>query len=228
LQFISTNRIDAMSAERLAAMRSAGFRVLGFGIESFSRRILAEFNKAQIHRHIEPALTAALELGITPFLDLILSSPRATLEDLGETIREAYRWLRRGCEIGIYPYVIPFSGAAFARDSSLAPHTIHSRRRVAGTEVEWDQPAKILPIDPLVREAVLRIEGDFERRIGEIEKSVAHLPSRIRSLVWILSSLSVLPDYGIAAGDARELQAELEARLPRLERAADRREVVTA
>jgi radical SAM superfamily enzyme YgiQ (UPF0313 family) len=228
LQFISTNRIDAMSAERLAAMRSAGFRVLGFGIESFSRRILAEFNKAQIHRHIEPVLTAALELGITPFLDLILSSPRANLEDLGETIREAYRWLRRGCEIGIYPYVIPFSGAAFARDSSLAPHTIHSRRHVAGTDVQWDQPAKILPIDPLVREAVLRIEGDFERRIGEIEKGVAHLPSRIRSLVWILSSLSVLPDYGIAAGDAREIQAELEARLPRLERAADLREVVTA
>src|SRR5579872_4668426 len=94
LQFISTNRIDAMSLERLTAMRSAGFRVLGFGIESFSRRILAEFNKAQIHRHIEPALTAALELGITPFLDLILSSPRATLEDVAETLREAYRWLR--------------------------------------------------------------------------------------------------------------------------------------
>jgi radical SAM superfamily enzyme YgiQ (UPF0313 family) len=77
LQFMSTNRIDAMSVERLAAMRSAGFRVLGFGIESFSRRILAEFNKAPIHRHIEPMLSAALDFGITPFLDLILSSPRA-------------------------------------------------------------------------------------------------------------------------------------------------------
>src|SRR5207253_3105103 len=54
LQFISTNRIDAMSTERLTAMRRAGFRVLGFGIESFSPRVLGEFNKAQIHRHIEP------------------------------------------------------------------------------------------------------------------------------------------------------------------------------
>src|SRR6202163_577442 len=79
LQFISTNRVDAMSRERLAAMRQAGFRVLGFGIESFSRNILREFNKAQIHSHIEPTLAAALELGITPFLDIILSSPRATL-----------------------------------------------------------------------------------------------------------------------------------------------------
>jgi radical SAM superfamily enzyme YgiQ (UPF0313 family) len=228
LQFISTNRIDAMSMERLAAMRSAGFRVLGFGIESFSRRTLAEFNKAQIHRHIEPSLTAALELGITPFLDLILSSPRSSLEDLAETVAEAYRWLLRGCEIGIYPYVIPFSGAAFARDSSLAAHTIHERRRVAGTDVEWEQPAKILPIDPQVREAVLRIESGFELRLAALEGGVAHLPSRVRSLVWILSSLSVLSDYGICAGDPLAVQAELDARLPRRQGATERRAVVTA
>jgi radical SAM superfamily enzyme YgiQ (UPF0313 family) len=228
LQFISTNRIDAMSAERLAAMRSAGFRVLGFGIESFSPRILAEFNKAPIHRHIEPMLTAALDLGITPFLDLILSSPRARLEDLGETLREAYRWLRRGCEIGMYPYVIPFSGAAFARDASLAPHTIHARRRIAGTSVEWEQPAKILPIDPAVREAVLRIEGDFERRIAALEEGAAHLPSRIRSLVWIQSSLSVLAECGIAVADATEVEAELDARLPRCDGGTDLRAVASA
>jgi len=228
LQFISTNRIDAMSAERLAAMRNAGFRVLGFGIESFSPRTLAEFNKAQIHRHIEPVLRAALDLGITPFLDLILSSPRSSLEDLAETVREAYRWLLQGCEIGIYPYVIPFSGAAFARDSSLAPHTIHERRRVAGTDVQWEQPAKILPIDPQVRAAVLRIESGFERRLAAIEEGVAHLPSRVRSLVWILSSLSVLAESGIRAGDARAVQAELDARLPRSQGSTDRRAVVTA
>ncbi len=221
LQFISTNRIDAMSVERLTALRSAGFRVLGFGIESFSRRILAEFNKAPIYRHIEPMLRAALDLGITPFLDLILSSPRASLEDVAETLREAYRWLRQGCEIGIYPYVVPFSGAAFARDRELAPYTTRARRRVAGTDVEWDQPAKILPIDPTVREVVLRMERSFEQRVASLERRVAHLPSRVRSLVWILSSLPVLADHGIAVADAREVEAELDARLPRLEGAAD-------
>ncbi|HJS88986.1 MAG TPA: radical SAM protein [Steroidobacteraceae bacterium] len=228
LQFISTNRIDAMSPERLAAMRSAGFRVLGFGIESFSPRILAEFNKAQIHRHIEPVLTSALELGITPFLDLILSSPRAGLEDVAETVREAYRWLRQGCEIGIYPYVIPFSGAAFARDRSLAPYTTHVRRHIAGTQVEWDQPAKILPVDPVVREAVLRIESDFEARIAALDEAETHLPSRIRSLVWIQSSLSVLAHYGLRVGDVEQIQAELETRLPRLEGATELPAVVTA
>jgi radical SAM superfamily enzyme YgiQ (UPF0313 family) len=228
LQFISTNRIDAMTAERLEAMRGAGFRVLGFGIESFSPRILAEFNKAPIHRHIEPVLTAALERGITPFLDLILSSPRASLEDIGETLREAYRWLRRGCEIGIYPYVVPFSGAAFARDPALAAHTVHARRRIAGTAVEWDQPAKILPIDPLVRTAVLQMEERFEQTVESLEQDVAHLPSRVRSLVWILCSVSALAEHGIKVADAYEVQAELGARLPRSGEAMRRTAIATA
>jgi radical SAM superfamily enzyme YgiQ (UPF0313 family) len=213
LQFISTNRIDAMTVERLSAMRRAGFRVLGFGIESFSKRVLGEFNKAQIHRHIEPILTAALAQGITPFLDLILSSPRAALGDIAETLREAYRWLRQGCEIGMYPYVIPFSGAAFANDPSLKPHTHYAHRQVVGTEVAWRQPAKILPVDPVVADVILRIEQRFESMLAALEPQVAHLPSRVRSLLWILCSLPIMAEQGYCIAAENEVSAELDARL---------------
>jgi radical SAM superfamily enzyme YgiQ (UPF0313 family) len=214
LQFISTNRIDAMSEERLTAMRRAGFRVLGFGIESFSQRVLTEFNKAQIYRHIEPMLSAALATGVTPFLDIILSSPHATLDDVVQTLRSTYHWLRKGCEIGMYPYVIPFSGAAFARDPSLLPHTRYLRRHVAGTNVAWDQPAKILPMDPVVRDVILRMEHSFETVLASLEKRVAHLPSRVRSLLWILSAVPILAEFGHFIADESEIQAELTARLP--------------
>jgi radical SAM superfamily enzyme YgiQ (UPF0313 family) len=214
LQFISTNRIDAMSGERLAALQRAGFRVLGFGIESFSPRVLQEFNKAHIHRFIEPMLSAALEAGITPFLDIILSSPRASLQDIVETLRGAYAWMRRGCEIGMYPYVIPFSGAAFARDPSLLPHTEHARRHVHGTAVSWDQPAKILPVDPRVREVILRVEQGFEASLESLEKHATHLPSRVRSLLWILSAIPVLAEFGESIAPESEVRAELCARLP--------------
>src|SRR5262249_7168574 len=146
LQFISTNRIDAMTSERIQALRNAGFRVLGFGVESFAHGMLEEFNKAQIVPFIEPMLSAALETGITPFLDMILSSPRCRLQDIAENVTAALRWITRGCEVGIYPYVIPFSGAAMARDPLLRPHTVYARRQIAGTAVSWQQPAKILPI----------------------------------------------------------------------------------
>ncbi len=214
LQFISTNRIDAMSVERLTAMRRAGFRVLGFGIESFSQKVLGEFNKAQIHRHIAPMLSAALAVGVTPFLDLILSSPRSTLEDVAETLREAYSWLRQGCEIGMYPYVIPFSGAAFAKDPQLAPYTHYTRRHIAGTAIYWDQPAKILPVDPAVSEVVLRIERRFEALLAVFERQVAHLPSRVRSLLWILASLPVMAERGIHIATEEQVRADLFARLP--------------
>ncbi|HEY4212437.1 MAG TPA: radical SAM protein [Steroidobacteraceae bacterium] len=228
LQFISTNRIDAMSEERLTAMRRAGFRVLGFGIESFSHRVLGEFNKAQIHRHIEPMLTAALATGVTPFLDLIVSSPHSSMEDVAVTLREAYRWLRKGCEIGMYPYVIPFSGAAFAKDPKLAPHTHFAHREIAGTALSWEQPAKILPIDPEVAAAVLLIERRFEGLLQPLEKSGAHLPSRLRSLLWILASLPVLAEHGHYIGDEAEVRAELLARMPALEREAPQYAAATA
>jgi anaerobic magnesium-protoporphyrin IX monomethyl ester cyclase len=220
LQFISTNRIDAMSGERLAAMNRAGFRVLGFGIESFSKRVLGEFNKAQIHRHIEPMLSAALASGVTPFLDLILSSPHAALEDVGQTLREAYRWLRAGCEIGMYPYVIPFSGSAIARDPNLLPQTYYAHQHVAGTDIAWEQPVKILPIDPIVTDAILRMESSFEAMLGGIEEHTAHLPSRLRSLLWILSSLPIMAERGQYIADESEVWSELYARLPTLRPAA--------
>jgi hypothetical protein len=228
LQFISTNRIDAMSVERLQAMRRAGFRVLGFGIENFSEHVLAEFNKAQIYRHIEPMLTAALAAGITPFLDLILSSPRSRLQDVAETLREAYRWLRRGCEIGMYPYVIPFSGAALAQDPQLLPYTVSARRRVAGTKVEWDQPCKILPIDPIVSAVILQMERDFDAMMATLEPQGAHLPSRVRSLVWITCSLPVMARHGIRIADEAEVLASLQARLPQIWGAPARRAVASA
>jgi hypothetical protein len=216
LQFISTNRIDAMSEERLKAMRRAGFRVLGFGIESFSQRVLTEFNKAQIYRHIEPMLSAALATGVTPFLDIILSSPHASLADVVQTLRGAYRWLRQGCEIGMYPYVIPFSGAAFARDPSLLPHTRYLRRQIAGTAIAWDQAAKILPIDPVVKDVILRMESSFEAMLASYEKNAAHLPSRVRSLLWILSAMPILAEFGEFIADENEIREELAARLPGL------------
>jgi radical SAM superfamily enzyme YgiQ (UPF0313 family) len=218
LQFISTNRIDAMSPERLSAMRRADFRVLGFGIESFSSNILREFNKAQIHSHIEPTLTTALELGITPFLDIILSSPRATLADVAATLREAYRWLRQGCEVGMYPYVIPFSGAAMSADPELRPFTVYEHRRISGTSVAWDQPAKILPIDAEVRETILGIEHDYEAQLAQLQRPGIHLPSRVRSLIWILCSLGPMAARGLSIADYEEVRAELAARLPQLRR----------
>ena len=216
LNFISTNRIEALTEPRLRAMHSAGFRVLGFGIENFSLAVLKEFNKAAIHPHIRPVLRNALEIGITPFLDMIMTSPRGSLEDLGENIRQAYGWVMAGCEVGMYPYVIPFSGAAMATDPSLAPHTLSETRHVAGTDITWEQPSKIPPIDPVVRRAILSIEESFESCLSTLEEGALHLPSRVRSLLWVACSVPVLQALGESTPELEQVFEQLLRRVPTL------------
>jgi radical SAM superfamily enzyme YgiQ (UPF0313 family) len=219
LEFISTNRIDSMTPERLAAMRQAGFRVLGFGIESFAPSVLEEFNKGQIHRHIEPTLREARRQNITPFLDLILTSPRSTMADVALTVREAFRWIESGCEVGIYPYVIPFSGSAFSRDPALKQQTVYETVTVPGTSVSWRHAAKILPLDPEVREAILAIEARFEHALESLSAAVPHLPSRVRSLLWIACAEPTLREAGQHMPEQQVIQAALLARLPGAARA---------
>jgi hypothetical protein len=166
-------------------------------------------------------LETALRLGLTPFLDLILTSPQCRLSDIAETIREGYRWTLAGAEAGMYPYVIPFSGAAMSRDPRLIPQTIYQRQYIAGTDISWEQPAKILPADDQARNAILAIESDFEERLALLEAGVAHLPSRVRSLLWVTCAIPVLAAAGERMPDLDEATSQLVRRLPGL-RANDR------
>lgn len=107
-----------------------------------------------------------------------------------------------------------------AVDPALRQFTVSERRQVAGTDVAWDQPAKILPLDPAVREAILRIEREFEASLLELQSRAAHLPSRVRSLIWILCSLPIMAEHSLAVANEQDLKRELARRLPQPEAAA--------
>jgi hypothetical protein len=195
LQFIGTNRIDAMDQGRLALMQRAGFRILNFHVESFAREMLAELDKAHIWDSITPNLQAALKVGITPFLDLLLTTPRCRMQDVAFNVASTFKW-QHGCEASMQPYVIPSAGAAMTRDLTLLPFTVTTEYTIDGTSLVWEQPTKILPVDPLVRGAVLEIEHTFTKCLTTIEAEVAHLPARVRSLLWIACAIPVLMSYG--------------------------------
>jgi len=52
--------------------------------------------------------------------------------------------------------------------------------------------------------------------LAPLEEEVAHLPSRVRSLLWILSSLAIMAELGQYVADESEVRAELYGRLPTL------------
>ncbi len=185
LQFISTNRIESMDESRLALMKRAGFRILNFRVESFARDVLAEFGKAHVSECLAPNLQAALKLGITPFLDLLLTSPRCSMKDVAFNVTTAVQVAPERLRSQPAPYVVPCADAAVARDVTLLPFTVTTEYTIDGTSIVWEQPTKILPIDPLVRDALLAIERTFAERLTMLEAEVAVLPSRVRSLLWI-------------------------------------------
>jgi hypothetical protein len=79
-----------------------------------------------------------------------------------------------------------------------------------------------------VSEVILRIERDFEAALAELQQRASHLPSRVRSLVWILAAAPIMAEHGIAIAAEHEVRAELEARLPQLRRATAVRAVASA
>jgi hypothetical protein len=129
-----------MSDERLKAMRRAGFRVLGFGIESFSQRVLTEFNKAQIYRHIEPMLSSAARhrSDAVPRYDLEFAAchvGRCRRKHCAARIIGCGRDAKSAC----IPTSFPFPGRPSRAIRASLPHTRYERRQVAGTAIRWDQ-----------------------------------------------------------------------------------------
>jgi hypothetical protein len=52
--------------------------------------------------------------------------------------------------------------------------------------------------------------------LATFEKHTAHMPSRVRSLLWILSAMPILAEFGEFIADESEIREELAARLPAL------------
>ena len=116
--------------------------------------------------------------------------------------------------MGIYPYIIPFTGSAFSRDPQLKQQTVYETITVPGTNVSWQHAAKILPLDPEVREAILAVEARFEHALESLSAAVPHLPSRVRSLLWIACAEPTLRVAGQHVPEQQVIQAALLARLP--------------
>lgn len=194
IEFICSNRVDTIPTGDLAMMRNAGFRLIGYGIESFSLRVLKEFNKSIIYNAIEPVINNTIKAGITPFLNIILSSPESTMDDIVVTLQKVFEYQRKGCETSIYPYVIPFTGAELsgkaAHDSSMVKEVAH----IPGEEGSFTRPTKILPKDDLARDFIEELETMVKREAKMVmdELEVTHMPSRMKGLITTYTAAKIM------------------------------------
>ncbi|PIR17962.1 MAG: hypothetical protein COV48_08065 [Elusimicrobia bacterium CG11_big_fil_rev_8_21_14_0_20_64_6] len=89
----------------LTKMYAAGFRELGFGVESANDHVLRAARKGQILRHIHEAVQAATEIGFEVGLFFMVGMPGETIDDVRESFAFALKYpVRYANFYNIIPY----------------------------------------------------------------------------------------------------------------------------
>jgi radical SAM superfamily enzyme YgiQ (UPF0313 family) len=116
-------RADLLDREILLAMKRAGFRHLGIGVESASDRVLEVIRKGATVEQIERNIALSCELGFDVSLLFVVGTPTETLEDVEASIRLA---LKYPVMKAFFFNLIPFPGTelhdwVLDHDAFLAP-----------------------------------------------------------------------------------------------------------
>ncbi|NOQ22660.1 MAG: radical SAM protein [Candidatus Aegiribacteria sp.] len=85
IHWMCETRVDTVDKETLQAMRDAGCKIVQFGAESGSQKILDSIRKGIKLDNLRRMLDAALEIGLLPTCSFMLPHPRDTWETLEET-----------------------------------------------------------------------------------------------------------------------------------------------
>ncbi|MDD5132571.1 MAG: radical SAM protein [bacterium] len=197
ISFIASCRVDCMNPAYLAPMRQAGFRLIGYGIESFSRNILREYGKENIHNRITEVLEATLRAGIKPFIDIILVSPYSQMEDVVYTLNKCMAYINKGCECAINPSVMPLAGSKMAEDPALQGLIKYREVEIPRTGIMMKRGVSIQPQDALLRDFLATVEQGQRKYFHYFttEFGVSHFPSRLRSLLFILAATEAYPGF---------------------------------
>ena len=172
LRFLCLSRTDNVDAELLRVMSDVGFRLIIYGVESFSEQLLIDADKKVRSAHPAEqarwAVVSALSAGITPLMNLILFYPSAREADVVATVDSAVELVREGARIAVYPYVEAYPGSWLLME---APEVKEKHFAIDG--IKFRIPWVVVPKDPAVaflgRRALQlkpRILSDIKRRCG--------------------------------------------------------------
>jgi len=191
-----------------AAMAKANFKLVGLGVESFSLRVLQEFNKPQKPKQILEAVDALLKYEITPYVNLILSSPESTVDDLVLTLVESIKLLRKGASVAASVYTLAFPGADMTSPAEKDGLVTYQEFSIESTDLNIRMTDKILPRDPLLR-GVLERSGAIQK---ELDREFFSGEGAFRSLLAPLTFHAIamsLEEAGIVLpGDTRKSMRE--------------------
>lgn len=185
LSFIANTRLNNLTPPLLSLMEEAGWRIVLCGVESFSPRLLVEYEKKYDIEAVHATLGHLLNTRIRPYLTIILFSPDCTLQDVELNVRECIRYALQGAGLGVYLYVMPLPGCRMVEREGMEieyqevpiPHTGLSLRKIR----------RLLPRDAAVRELLREMDRMLEEHQERLARryGLVHISSRVYSLVFL-------------------------------------------
>lgn len=201
LTFVCQARIDnfqsAKAKSTLTLMKQAGFRMIMYGVESLSERVLKEFYKNIPPSLIHQVLDETDKVGIQPLFYLILFSPATTLEDVRTTVVGALPYLNRQMEITLNFYVQDLPGTHYAK---MDLKRVFEEIPIVVDGVEVKRISKctyLFPSDPQVHSFARRILDLYPeyRRMFEERFGIDHIPGRVYTFIIFYAILDQLQSY---------------------------------
>jgi radical SAM superfamily enzyme YgiQ (UPF0313 family) len=172
LSYLCQGRLDGIPPALLPLLAQCGFRMISMGVESFSPRILKELapSKAAKMSDSDVSIQRIIDNGIMPYINIILTSPSARVDDVLQTLDKCLDLCEQGAEIGMNLYTMCWNGSEMAK---------------------WDvlrDGLNILPNDDAVRDLVDRCDQWYKRFLAWCKEKCIPLSidSPRRSILYML------------------------------------------
>lgn len=161
------SRVDDVDGSLLKAMKKRGFKIIFYGVETFSNKVARDMNKSVKDYKTEAfnAISNSLNTGITPQMSLLLFYPTSTVSDLEETIDNSVELMSYGAISTVFPYVEAYSGA-----------NIISKHNISYKEFRIKNETFSMP--DIVRPDSSEIESIAKKSIGYKKSLLSKLNSR--------------------------------------------------
>jgi radical SAM superfamily enzyme YgiQ (UPF0313 family) len=168
LKWTSFARVDTVSADLLAIMKSAGCEAVSFGIESANPEILKTIRKGITLPQVVRAVKMCQRAGIIPYASFILGLPGETPQTIKDTLEFGEQLKEQGMLYGFH-LLAPFPGTEIREQSTKYGIRIltndwsqyHANRSVVET-AEVDRQ--------MLNEIVVHWEDEYNQFLADIGK----------------------------------------------------------
>lgn len=153
-------RFGALSFEEYKMMKRAGFRMLLFGLESGSQRILDEIDKGVTVEEMVDSCRKAKEAGLTVHITIMFGYPNASKEEELQTYRLAKKLMEEGYADTLQStLVVPYPGSRLYETALKSGWLRYS----PGEWEHWDMSEPVLRSGDISPEEVKQLCDDTYR-----------------------------------------------------------------